>query len=106
MNESILPRITRNMPRQQMLMFGALLLLLFLIPMDAMAAMPWEGPLDNFVESLRGPVARGLAIVAFVLAGLMLAFGETKGAFTLVLKVIFGVSLALMATQWVAVFTA
>ncbi len=33
-------------------------------------AMPWEGPLDTIMQSLSGPVAKAVGIIAIVLTGL------------------------------------
>jgi type IV secretion system protein VirB2 len=83
-------------------------LLMALGMQDAMAAtggLPWEGPLEQVVHSLCGPVAKGAAVIAFVVTGLMVAFGEAKGMFGTMLRIAFGLSLALMAVQWLGFFT-
>ena len=41
------------------------------------SGMPWEGPLDQILQSIEGPVARIVAVIIITLTGLMLAFGET-----------------------------
>lgn len=68
-------------------------------------ALPWEGPLEEIQESLSGPVARGAAIIVFVITGLTIAFGEVQGIFGSMLRVAFGLSFALMAAQWLDMFT-
>jgi type IV secretion system protein VirB2 len=40
------------------------------------SGMPWEGPLEQVVESITGPVARAAGVVAIVVAGLAIAFTE------------------------------
>ena len=42
--------------------------------------MPWEGPLDQILQSIEGPVARIVAVIIITLTGLALAFGETSAA--------------------------
>ena len=43
------------------------------------SGMPWEGPLDQILQSIEGPVARIVAVIIITLTGLTLAFGETSG---------------------------
>ncbi len=49
---------------------------------DAAAAgsgMPWEGPLEQIVDSITGPVARAAAVIAIVIAGVTIIFSEGGG---------------------------
>ena len=49
------------------------------LPQAAFAAgsdMPWEGPLEQIVESLTGPVAQALGVLAIVALGFAFAFSE------------------------------
>ena len=43
-------------------------------------AMPWEGPLTTVMQSLSGPVAKAIGIIAIVLTGLGFAFAEGGSA--------------------------
>ncbi|MET0545595.1 MAG: TrbC/VirB2 family protein [Caulobacterales bacterium] len=43
------------------------------------SGMPWETPLENIVDSITGPVARGAAVIAIVLAGVTIIFSEGGG---------------------------
>jgi type IV secretion system protein VirB2 len=43
--------------------------------------LPWEGPLQMIQQSLSGPVAGGVAMIALVVAGSALIFGEDMGGF-------------------------
>ena len=43
------------------------------------SGMPWEGPLEQIVDSLTGPVARAAAVIAIVLAGVTIIFSEGGG---------------------------
>lgn len=45
----------------------------------ASAGMPWEGPLDRLVQSLAGPVAKGIGTISLVACGLGAAFSEGHG---------------------------
>lgn len=57
---------------------------LALVSQDAAASvstggLPWEAPLKTLVDSLKGPVAVGIGIIGFVVAGAMLMFGSEFG---------------------------
>ena len=43
------------------------------------SGMPWEGPLEQVVDSITGPVARGAAVIGIVLAGIAIMFSEGGG---------------------------
>lgn len=43
------------------------------------SGMPWEGPLEQVVDSVTGPVARAAAVVGIVLAGIAIMFSEGGG---------------------------
>lgn len=43
--------------------------------------MPWESPLNKIVNSLTGPVAGGIAALAFFIALASLAFGQDLSGF-------------------------
>lgn len=75
-------------------------------PDAAFAALPWEKPIAEIGASLSGPVARYGALIAFVIFGLLVAFGEAKGLVGGVARVMFGLSFALMAGSWVSYFSA
>lgn len=56
-----------------------LVLILAVFAGDAVAAgsgMPWEGPLEQIVDSITGPVARAAGVIAVVLVGITIAFSE------------------------------
>lgn len=61
---------------------AALTLLAALAAAPAFAAgsgMPWEGPLQQVVDSITGPVARAAAVIGIVLAGIAIMFSEGGG---------------------------
>ncbi|MBC7779632.1 MAG: TrbC/VirB2 family protein [Proteobacteria bacterium] len=64
------------------------------------AAAPWEAPICIVARSLSGPVAKAVAVIAIVITGLLIAFGELNGVFKSLLGLVFGVSFALLADQW------
>lgn len=85
----------------------ALLAGLTLVAPAAYAAgsgMPWEGPLDQILQSIEGPVARIVAVIIITLTGLTLAFGETSGGFRKLIQIVFGLSIAFAATSFFLTF--
>jgi len=82
--------------------FGALALVI-IIPVLAHASgsgMPWEGPLQAILDSISGPVAKVIGVLAIVLTGLGLAFGEGGGLMRKALSIVFGLSIAFSATSF------
>jgi type IV secretion system protein TrbC len=66
--------------------------------------MPWEGPLQNILDSVQGPVARIFAVLIIIITGLTLAFGDTSGGFRKLLQVVFGLTIAFAATSFFLTF--
>lgn len=62
--------------------------------------MPWEGPLQRIADSVSGPVAQSIAVLAIVAAGLALAFGEGGGGLRRGLWIVFGLSVAFAASSF------
>jgi type IV secretion system protein VirB2 len=62
--------------------------------------MPWEAPLQQILDSLTGPVAKIIAVMAIVVTGLALAFGETSGGLRRMLQIVFGVTIAFAANSF------
>lgn len=62
--------------------------------------MPWEGPMDRILNSLSGPVAKAIGVIAIVATGLGLAFGEGGGGFRKMLQIVFGLSIAFSASTF------
>ena len=68
---------------------------------NAYAALPWEDPLDTVVESLTGPVAQGVSVIACVVMGGLLAFGELGAVAKRGIMILFGIAMALFATNFI-----
>ena len=68
------------------------------------SGMPWEGPLDQILQSIEGPVARIVAVIIITLTGLTLAFGESSGGFRKLIQIVFGLSIAFAATSFFLTF--
>ena len=64
------------------------------------SGMPWEGPLDQLLSSLSGPVARVIGVAAIIVTGLGIAFGEGGGGMRKMLWVVFGLTIAFSATSF------
>lgn len=62
--------------------------------------MPWEEPLSQITDSLTGPVARSVGLIALAATGLALAMGEAGGIFRRLVQVVFGLSIAFSAASW------
>lgn len=62
--------------------------------------MPWEDPLNQITDSLTGPVARSVGLIALAATGLALAMGEAGGLFRRLVQVVFGLSIAFSAASW------
>lgn len=67
-------------------------------------AMPWEGPLDTIMQSLSGPVAKAVGIIAIVLTGLGFAFAEGGSAMRKGIGIVFGLAIAFTATTFISTF--
>jgi len=63
-------------------------------------SLPWSQPMNLFAESMSGPIVRGIAIAAIVVAGCMMAFGEFGSATRRMLMIVLGLGVALAATSW------
>lgn len=71
----------------------------------AHAQLPWEGPLTQIQNSLTGPVARAIGVVALAASGGMLAFGGELGDFTKrIMMVVLALSVMLLANNFMSMF--
>ena len=66
--------------------------------------MPWEQPLNQILLSVRGPVAKILAVIIIISTGLTLAFGDTSGGFRRLIQIVFGLSIAFAASSFFLAF--
>lgn len=81
---------------------AALLAALALAGVPAFAQVsPWENAVDVLRASFTGPIARGLALVAIVVGGLMFAFGEGQSK-RMLAGIVFGVGMAIGAVNFMA----
>jgi type IV secretory pathway VirB2 component (pilin) len=62
--------------------------------------MPWEGPLNQLLDSLTGPVSRVVGAVAIIGLGVGLAFSEGGSMMRKGLWVVLGLAIAFNAVSW------
>lgn len=60
-------------------------------------AMPWAQGLEAFAQSLCGPTAKAVGVLAFAIAGIAIALGEVKGWIHNIMIVMIGISIAILA---------
>ena len=66
----------------------------------ASTGMPWEGPLETVLESITGPVAKVIGVLAIVVVGLTMAFSEGGGVMKKVLNVVMGLTICFSASTF------
>ena len=67
-------------------------------------AMPWEAPLQTVADSITGPVAKAIGIIAIAITGLGFAFAEGGSALRKGLGIVFGLAIAFTATTFLTTF--
>jgi type IV secretory pathway VirB2 component (pilin) len=70
-------------------------------PAFAQANSPWENAVNVLQTAFTSTIARGLSLVAIVVAGLTFAFGE-GGSKRVLAGVLFGVGMAVAAVNFLA----
>ncbi|MGA8220764.1 MAG: TrbC/VirB2 family protein [Candidatus Acidiferrales bacterium] len=75
--------------------------LLLAAPAFAQGASPWENAVNVLQMAFTSTIARGLSLVAIVVAGLTFAFGE-GGSKRILAGVLFGVGMAIAAVNFLA----
>lgn len=66
--------------------------------------LPWEKPMYTLQRSLTGPIAKAVAMVVVVVAGIFVALGEGGPAGRLVGRLVFGLGLLFGALQIINAF--
>lgn len=61
--------------------------------------LPWEGPLQKIANSITGPVAKIVGVLAIVLAGFGIAFGEAGSGMRRLFQIVLGLSIAFTASS-------
>src|SRR5580700_4398966 len=75
--------------------------LLLAAPAFAQGTSPWENAVQVLQTAFTSTIARGLSLVAIVVAGLTFAFGEGQSKRTLA-GIIFGVGMSIGAVNFMA----
>lgn len=84
-----------------------LLVAALLLPAAAFAAgsgMPWESWLTKVLNSITGPVAKAVGVIAIVACGLGMAFSEGGSAMRKFMMVCLGLSIAFAAVSFTTSF--
>jgi type IV secretion system protein TrbC len=64
------------------------------------SGMPWEGPLQQVVDSFTGPVAQAGGVIAVTIFGLGVAFSESGSGLRRGVSILFGVAIAFAAASF------
>ena len=75
--------------------------LLLAVPVFAQGNSPWENAVNVLQTAFTSTIARGLSLVAIVVAGLTFAFGE-GGSKRILAGVLFGVGMAIAAVNFLS----
>lgn len=70
-------------------------------PAFAQGTSPWENAVNVLQQAFTSTIARGLSLVAIVVAGLTFAFGE-GGSKRILAGVLFGVGMAIAAVNFLS----
>jgi type IV secretory pathway VirB2 component (pilin) len=79
----------------------SLAVLFLAAPAFAQGNSPWENAVNVLMTAFTSTIARGLSLVAIVVAGLTFAFGE-GGSKRVLAGVLFGVGMAIAAVNFLA----
>lgn len=66
--------------------------------------LPWEGQMAQILESIEGPVAKLIGVVAVVMVGAAFAFSEGGTVLRKALGVVMGLCIAFAATSFFLTF--
>ncbi|MGD6668594.1 TrbC/VirB2 family protein [Xanthomonas citri] len=80
-----------------------LTLAVLLVPAAAYASgtgMPWEDWLDKILNSISGPVAKALGVIAIISCGVGIAFSEGGSGMRKLMYVLVGLSIAFTASTF------
>ncbi len=85
----------------RVLAFAAMITIVSVCPALASGSgMPWEGPLEQVVDSITGPVARAAAVIAIIISGVGIIFGEGGGGIRKLAFVGLGIAIMFAAVSF------
>ena len=64
------------------------------------SGMPWEGPMQQIVESITGPVVQAAAVIAVCIFGAGIAMSESGSGMRRGVGILFGLSIAFAASTF------
>lgn len=98
----MITRLRRSLPRTASMALAALTLCLVhtSTALAASTGMPWETPLQDFLDSLTGPVAKIAGVAAVVITGLGIAFSEGGSGLRKLITVAFGLCICFAASTF------
>ena len=99
MNKLLQTASSLKCPSRSVTVLAAALILA--APAFAQTGSPWENAVNVLMQAFTSTIARGLSLVAIVLAGLTFAFGE-GGSKRVLAGVLFGVGMAIAAVNFMA----
>jgi type IV secretion system protein TrbC len=67
-------------------------------------SMPWETPLQTISDSLSGPVAKAIGVIAIVMTGLGFAVAESGSVIRKGMGIVCGLAIAFTATTFMSTF--
>lgn len=93
----------RRVSRSVVTLVGVLSLLGPSVAWAASSGLPWEQPLQKLVDSISGPVAKAVGVLAVTVFGLMLAFSDGAGLRS-AMGILFGLAVAFAGASFVVSF--
>jgi type IV secretory pathway VirB2 component (pilin) len=94
-------KVVAHRLRSARAVFASLMVLFLAAPAFAQGTSPWENAVSVLQQAFTSTIARGLSLVAIVVAGLTFAFGE-GGSKRVLAGVLFGVGMAIAAVNFLA----
>jgi type IV secretion system protein TrbC len=96
-------KVVASRPRSNRIVLASVFALSLASPAFAQAggSSPWENAVSVLQQAFTSTIARGLSLVAIVVAGLTFAFGE-GGSKRVLAGVLFGVGMAIAAVNFLA----
>ena len=99
--------VTSNRTLFQLCAAGAAVALMSFEPAFAATngtSMPWETPLQTVADSITGPVAKAIGVIAIATTGLGFAFSEGGSILRRGLGIVFGLAIAFTASTFLTTF--